>query len=84
MKESLVFACVFKTVDQQIGIQFNGPMKGQTVTVFGVDVLKSEFRVSSSMDNLKKEVKEEAIRKYANMVQHGKFVRFPKFKAEKA
>lgn len=80
MKESLAFACVFKTVDHQLGIQFNGPHRNQTVTVYGVDVELGDFRVSSSIDNLPKTVKDEACRKYANMVQGNKFIRFPKEK----
>ncbi len=80
MKESLSFSCVFKTVDHQLGIQFNGPYRNQTVTVYGVDIERGEFRVSSSIDGLPVPVKEEACRKYANMVQDNKFVRFPKEK----
>lgn len=78
MSGKLQFECVFRTVDHQLGIQFKGPKRGETVTVFGVDVDTKSLRVSSSFDGLTDEVKQEACDKYIAMTKYDRFERYPK------
>jgi len=76
-RDNLVFSCVFQTVDHQLGIQFAGPKRGETVTVFGINDETNQFRVSGSMDKVPHHVRVEAEQKYAAMTKGGVFTRFP-------